>query len=223
MPPPAATIPGAKKTETMNKNRYLIGILAAILLFSCKPYVKNPDDTSMYENAEAVFLKMEKEYVYNEDGAYSYTERKRVKLLTYRSFNKLYGETFIVYNPKQQKLKINSAFTQTAENKELKTPENAFNEVLPSFAANAPAYNHLREMVVTHTGIKKEAIINLDYTLETQKGYMPAMMADIALQETSPIKELKITVKMPKGKKLAYHLANIEAIPTITETEKESV
>jgi len=63
-----------------------------------------------------------------------------------------------------------------ADGKKVETPSNAFNEILPSFAAGAPAFNGLRDMVITHTGLERGAVINLDYTLHTAKDNTPALM-----------------------------------------------
>ena len=99
----------------------------------------------------------------NPDGRIDYRYIKKLKLQSYRSFNSLYGETFISYNPAFQSLKINEVYTIMADGKKNPSPSNAFNEVLPAFAANAPAYNNLREMVITHSGKEMNEVINLDY------------------------------------------------------------
>ena len=88
--------------------------------------------------------------------------------------NSLYGETFIVYDPAYQQLKINESYTRQVDGTIVTTPANAFVEVLPSAAANAPAYNGLKEMVVVHTGLELGATIYLDYTVTTDAGALPA-------------------------------------------------
>ena len=75
------------------------------------------------------------------------------------SMNSTYGESFIVYNPDFQTLKIHSSYTRQKDGTIVKTPDNAFVEVLPRFAADAPAYNQLKEMVVVHTGLELGATI----------------------------------------------------------------
>ena len=55
----------------------------------------------------------------------------------------------------------------------MKTPENALLEVLPSAAADALAYNGLKEMVVVHTGLELGATIYLDYSVDPRPGYLP--------------------------------------------------
>ena len=114
---------------------------------------------------EAHFRKIRKEFTLSPDNKLTVNYYKELEINSLMALNNLYGETFIVYNPDFQKLKINSAFTRLANGDTLHIPQNALNEVLPSFAANAPAYNHLKEMVVTHTGLEPGACIHLNYTL----------------------------------------------------------
>lgn len=165
---------------------------------------------SQSEQDDAQFLKVLKEYTLNADGSMDFHYSKEVKLLSHFSFHRLYGETFIVYNTDFQELTINSAYTIMADGKKIVTPQNAFNEVLPSFAANAPEFNNLREMVVTHTGLEVGTTIYLDYTIKTQKGFWPALMSDDILSESSPIGELTVKVNIPQSANLNFDLLNIE-------------
>jgi hypothetical protein len=164
---------------------------------------------SQDENYDAVYLQISKEYTLNPDGSMDYRYIKKLKLQTYRSFNSLYGETFIVYNPNHQSLKVNEVYTIMADGKKVVSPSNAFNEVLPGFAANAPAYNNLREMVITHPGTERNAVLNLDYQLHSDKGFYPALMGNDLLAEYEPVKELTIKIRVPVSVKLNFSLLNI--------------
>ena len=144
--------------------RYFTVLLTSILLFPTSIILYSQD-----ENYDAVYLQLKKEYTLNADGSIDYHYVKKQKLQTYRSFHNLYGETFIVYNPDFQSLKVNDVYTIMADGKKNPSPANAFNEVLPGFAANAPAYNKLREMVITHSGTERNAVLNLDYVLHSKK------------------------------------------------------
>jgi hypothetical protein len=172
---------------------------------------------SQDENYDAVYLQLKKEYTLNPDGSVDFRYIKKLKLQTYRSFNSLYGETFIPYNPALQSLKINEAYTIMEDGKKNPSPANAYNEVLPRFAVNAPAYNNLREMVVTHTGTERNAIINLDYELHSKKGFYPCLMGNELLAEVEPIKELSFIVRVPLESKLNYSILNSKAVPVITK------
>lgn len=96
---------------------------------------------------EAHFRKIRKEFTLSPDNKLTVNYYKELEINSLMALNNLYGETFIVYNPDFQKLKINSAFTRLANGDTLHIPQNALNEVLPSFAANAPAYNRSESVV----------------------------------------------------------------------------
>ncbi|MDP1621783.1 MAG: DUF3857 domain-containing protein [Bacteroidales bacterium] len=178
-------------------------VLLFLALLSHTPQLR-----AQYENYDAWYISLIKEYTLNPDGSMDYRYIKQQKLLTYRAFHNLYGETFIVYNPDFQKLKINEAHTLMADEKKIVAPQNSFNEVLPGYAANAPAYNALREMVITHTGLERNATINLDYQVRTEKGFFPVLMGNEVLAEVQPVKSLEIRVRIPVGQNLYYHLFN---------------
>lgn len=148
---------------------------------------------------EARFRLMERRYTWNSDGSMDFRFRKELTLFTHTAMNGTYGETFITYNPAFQTLTINESYTRQANGNIVRSPENAFVEVLPSAAANAPAFNGLREMVVVHTGLELGATIYLDYTIHTKSGYMPFMEAAGVLQETSPVELSRLTVEMSGG------------------------
>ena len=158
-----------------------------------------------------------KTYTLNPAGDWTFRYQQRLKFLTYFAIHNLYGETFIVYNPGFQKLKINKAVTTMADGTLVTAPANAFNEVLPKYATNFPTSNMLREMVVTHTGLERGAITELDYALTTAAGFYPAMMGNEVLQTSSPTKELTIIIKISESSTLQYKLVSAESAPVITK------
>ncbi len=167
------------------------------------------------ENTDAVFKKLVKEYTLNTDGSIDYREIKEIELHSHYAFHRLYGETFIVYNTDYQELKFNSAYTVMKDGKKVVTPDNAFNQVLPRFCNHAPAYNHIREMVVTHTGLEVGATINLDYAIHTKEGYYPGLMETELLLNSSPTEKLEIIVSIPEDKELYFNMINLDIKPDI--------
>ncbi len=201
----------------MKKYLYKLHSLSSILLTSILLLPSSILVYSQDENYDAVYLQLKKEYTLNADGSMDYHYMKKLRLQTYRSFNNLYGETFIVYNPDFQMLKVNEVFTIMADGKKNPSPVNAFNEVLPGFAANAPAYNKLREMVITHSGTERNAILNLDYNLHSKKGFYPCLMGNELLCEVEPVKELTFILRVPTGDKLNFSILNSTVKPIITD------
>lgn len=191
--------------------RKLTLILVSFLLIT--PVFKS---IAQSENYDAVYLSITKEYTLNPDGSTDFRYAKSLKLQNYRSFNRLYGETFVVYNPDYQNLEINQAYTVMADGKTVIAPKNAFNEVLPGCAEHAPAFNRLREMVITHTGLEIGSTIFLDYRIHTEKGFYPAFMGSTLLAEEQPVNSMTVVIRTPADLPLYFHLFNAPGKPSET-------
>lgn len=167
--------------------------------------------------SEAEFRKLSKTYTLRADGSQELRVQKELTLFTHAAMNGLYGETFIVYDPEFQELTIHESYTRQKDGTVIKTPSNALVEVLPSSAANAPAYNHLKEMVVVHTGLELGATIYLDYSIVSKAGYLPELDVCCPVKELSPVKEFIFRLNVPVGKSVRYELLNASAKPVIAQ------
>lgn len=156
-----------------------------------------PLSQAQAQKSEAVYNKLSESYTLNADGSSVYNQRKELTLNTIRSFDSMYGETFIVYDPQWQSVQINEAYTIQADGSKTMTPPNAFNEVLPSYAADAPDHNRLKELVVTHTGTEIGAKIVLDYTVRTKAGYPAAGEFLRVMDDRSPVSEYSVSYASP--------------------------
>lgn len=165
--------------------------------------------------SEASFKKLYKTYTLNVDGSSEERVYKELKIFTHAAMNGKYGESFIVYNPEFQQLKIHKSYTVQKDGSKIETPANAFVEVLPSSAANAPAYNHLKEMVVVHTGLELGATIVLDYSIITKPEMTGELDVFSMVKELSPIEDFRFTVKVPENKPLHYELINSSVKPVV--------
>ena len=167
--------------------------------------------------SEAEFRKLSKTYTLRADGSQELRVQKELTLFTHAAMNGLYGETFIVYDPEFQELTIHESYTRQKDGTVIKTPSNALVEVLPSSAANAPAYNHLKEMVVVHTGLELGATIYVDYSIVSKAGYLPELDVCCPVKELSPVKEFIFRLNVPAGKSVRYELLNASAKPVIAQ------
>ena len=139
-----------------------VGSSAEIASVSVAPILKNFPSAE----PEAVYRNVEKIYRFAADGSCDVRTKTELRVNTLFAMNELCGETFVVYNPKFQRVKINEAYTLSPDGTtRTDVPENALNEVLPAAATNAPAFNFLRELVITHTALEPGATIFLDYTV----------------------------------------------------------
>lgn len=196
--------------HTINNKGILLSIFLIIALF-CHASVPS----------EANFIRLEKTFKLNSDGSQEFRCNKILKIHSHPAVNSTYGETFIVYNPAYQKLIIHSSYTKMVDGTIVKTPDNAFNEVLPRYASGATAYNNLKEMVVTHTGLELGATIYLDYSIITNSDRNQQLDIKEILQESSPVDECKITIIAPKDKHLSYQLTGLSSLKTIQKNHIE--
>jgi len=124
------------------------------------------------------------------------------------SFNRLFGESFITYNPDWQELNITKAETKSSTGEITKSPFNAYNKVLPGEVGQAVPYMNLREMVVTHTGLERNCEVNFGYSLTSKKGFYPGLIGKIIIGAHEPIKALEIVIKVPKETKINLYMSN---------------
>lgn len=156
------------------------------------------------QNSDATYRKIHKTYTLNEDGSYKLNYQHVLEYHTYLSFHRKYGETFVVYDPDYQEVNVLKSETTMADGKVVNSPDNAFNEVLPRFASGAGAYNDLRELVITHTGLERGAVVNLEYEVESDKTPINLFAGSEPLRYSSPVKELQLTFKVPKERELVF-------------------
>lgn len=192
-------------------------ILVLLLVCFCTSLFANK------ENTDAVYLKLVKEYTLHDDGQVTYHQNHQLQLLSYYASSRRYGETFLVYDTTFQKLTVKKNNTTMADGKTVTAPKNAFNLVLPRFARNAADYNHLREMVITHIGLENKAIIDLDYSIDSNADFMTGLMGDELLAEDSPINEFVLRIKIPANKNLHFKMYNSDVQPITKTIESQKI
>lgn len=178
---------------------------------------------SVYATSEAEYGKLSKNWILHEDGSQEFHYSMELTLFTHTAMNGTYGESFIVYNPEYETLKINSSYTRQKNGNVIQTPANAFVEVLPRNAADAPAYNGLKEMVVVHTGLELGATICLDYTITRKVGYLPELDLYETIRQSSPVKEYSLSVSVPESKRLQYEFYGLRIEPVVSEANGQKV
>ncbi|MBR9978229.1 MAG: DUF3857 domain-containing protein [Bacteroidetes bacterium] len=171
---------------------------------------------AQYDNADAVYEDITHEYVLNTDGSVVYTYSHKQRLLTSFGFRRAYGESFITYDPRYQSLEILRSVTTMRDGQKVESPFNAFNEVLPRYAAGAAPYLGLREMVVTHTGLEIGALVDFSYRLTTRPGMYPGLQGKVVFGGRSPIAAMTVHVTVPDAVTLNHVMLRGEQQPEMT-------
>ena len=166
--------------------------------------------------ADGTFKSIVSEYTLAPDGSITQRVSKVLKYNTHHSFFSLFGETFVVYNPEFQKIKIDTSYTIQKDGTVITTPQNAFNNVLPSIAAKAPDYNKLTELVITHTGLELDATAYLEYTITTEAGAYSSLDIDEVIGVAgADIDKYQVIVNVPEGTTLRWSLTDSKVKPTV--------
>ncbi|MBE0644477.1 MAG: DUF3857 domain-containing protein [Bacteroidetes bacterium] len=185
-----------------------------------KTYVVNGtqnDPPRRKDTADAAYEDMVHEWVLKSDGSVVYTYSHKLRLITPFSFTRAYGESFITYNPQWQTLEVLRSVTTMRDGKKVESPFNAYNEVLPGYAAGAAPYLGLKEMVVTHAGVEAGAVIDFAYRLTTKPGMLPGMMDRVVFGARSPIVNMTVRLVVPSDVVLEYGLVRDDVLPDVTE------
>ena len=166
-------------------------ILTAVVLFSV---FSSPFSASYAQDAEYNLIR--RTYKINNDGTMDISYRKEIKLLRNRAITAYAdkGETFILYNPAIDELRINESYTIRKDGSRVQTPANAFIDQLPSQCENCGRYNGIRERVVVHTALEYDCIIVLDYTIHRKASYLDE---EIVLSEDCPVKKYEVIFDSP--------------------------
>lgn len=146
---------------------------------------------------DAEYQLLRRTYKVGADGTIDITLRKELKLIRNRAFTAYAdkGETFIVYNPSFESLKINESYTVRADGSKVTTPPNAFVEQLPSEAQNCGRYNALREMALVHTALEYGCTIVLDYTIHRRSN---KLYDEFSTVMDCPVKHFEVVIDDPQ-------------------------
>ena len=153
-------------------------------------------------------------YTVNADGTSDYNFRKEVTLLRNRAFS-AFGETFVVYNPAFESVKINEGYTLLKDGTKVPLPENALVEQLPHGCVACARYNGIRELAIVHTALEYDATIVLDYTIHRKSQVVDAKLQ---LQQICPVERFEIVVNLPKEQTLNVSYSKpvvLYAAPTV--------
>lgn len=153
-----------------NKMKYIFSfVLLAVLALTLQA-----QNTSLYQGVyspssseyEAEYQLIRRHYVANDKGS-SINYRKELTILRNRALTAYAdkGESFIVWNPAKQELKINECYTIQRDGTRVEMNPMGYVEQLPSNCENCDGYNHLREMAIVHCGMEYGCTIVLDYTI----------------------------------------------------------
>jgi hypothetical protein len=160
-----------------------------------------------YPDADAVLLYQEVTYTLDDQGCLAKRVHQRTKLLTEWAVRNL-SDLRLGWDSANQELTIHACQTTMRDGKFIETPPHGFNEVTPGSVASCPDFLGMREMVVSHVGVERGAILELEYEVtERAPGPFPPCGREF-LPEEWPVLEKTVRVSVPAGTPLRWTAGN---------------
>ncbi len=154
--------------------------------------------TASAQTEEARYNYYDKTIVRNADGSTDFNVKFSLTLFTHTAMNSTYGQTYVIYNPDHQKVVVNEAYTVQKSGKKVVMPDRALTDALPSWAAKASGFNHLKEKIIIHTGLDIGSTIYVDYTVHSDAGFNKNFDFTDSFDATSPIAKFSYTITVPE-------------------------
>lgn len=160
-----------------------------------------------YPEADAIILKHSLRIEMDENGIISRKVLRRTVLITDNAIRR-YGDPRILYDSATQELNVSTARVYMRDGTRVDCGDNAFNQTTPFEFSLAPDYANWQEMVVTHVGIEKDCVAELEYTIRDKKRKKSWMSGVEHLTFDDPALVCELTISVPPGKRLRYSCSN---------------
>ncbi|BBB31963.1 conserved hypothetical protein [Thermotomaculum hydrothermale] len=102
------------------------------------------------------------------------------------------GEWFFTYNPEYTEVKVLKSVTHNSEGKVIPSPENAILDFSPYSVENAPDFSHIREKIVSHTGLEPNCVVEFEYEIRDKIPHRLVVFKD--LRDRFPVKRLEVSI-----------------------------
>ncbi len=163
-----------------------------------------------YPNADVVILSEHTAYTLMPDGRVEEKVDRIQKILTYHGMDAI-GDPKVAFDKADQDLKVETYRTYTPDGRVVDAKPNSFNEMTPFELAKAPAYTDWRQMVMTKVGLDVNAVTETVYTITDKKPWRRFLGGVEVLAGSEPALERSVSVTVPEGMTLQYHLFNAAA------------
>ncbi len=125
------------------------------------------------------------------DGAVQRQVRQKVLLHDAVAFGR-WGEWFQTYNPDLEEIRLIRSVTTQADGTAVPTPDNGILDQGVFAVQNAPDFTHLREKMVSHTGLEPGCTVDFEYVIADRRPFRTAVYESMA--GYYPIRRKTVTI-----------------------------
>jgi len=218
----------------MNNHHFFFGALCLVLFWQVMVLAEIPPvdlelliatapEEAEYPGADAIVLFQRVSYNIDNEGRLTYRIHQLHKLFTEWSCRNL-SDLRVSWEEQQQDLVIHTCRTYMADGKIVDTPDRGFNEVTPDAVARCANFLSHREMVISHVGVERGCILELDYEVrDLEPARLPASGLEF-LQGEFPLLVKQVVVNAPESMFLTWHGVNgAPEVPQVSQIENRQV
>ncbi len=149
-----------------------------------------------YPDADEVILYRGSLFAMDDEGRV--TQRKRIvrRLLTDLAIDR-FGDGRVAYDTLRQDLVIQQCRTFMRDGREVPARPNSLNRVSPDRIASCPDRLSLQEMVISHLGVERGCLVELDYTLTDRIAWRPWLEGIEEIAADAPILQEEFRFDLP--------------------------
>lgn len=156
-----------------------------------------------FPGADAVILSESTVITMDGGGLVSRRCHRVVALFTDNAI-RMYGDPRILYNTETQELDVSIARIYMRDGTAVDTENNGFNQTTPFPLALTPDYADWQEMVVTHVGVEKRCVAELDYTISDKRRVVKRLSGVEHMAAEDPTLLRTLEIRLPGDARLKY-------------------
>jgi hypothetical protein len=164
-------------------------------------------DLTQFANEDAVYLFAGDTIVLHADGRIDRGMHRVVRLNSELAIDE-FGDARVPYDTLRQELVVHACCTYTPDGQIVSSSGHAFNRVTPDVVAPCPDALCHQEMVLSHLGVERGCVIELDVEVRDKVAHAPWLEGIAFLRMNYPVARRVVTVKVPAGVTLEAQLVN---------------
>ncbi len=171
-----------------------------------------------FPEEDAVVLFMGERVRLEPDGSIARRTQRIVLLQTERAIGAL-GDPRVTFNRRHQELLIHRCRTYVPGGIEVDATDHAFNPVTPDAVARCPDRMFHQDMVITHVGIERGCVIELDTEIRDLKPHQAWLEGEVFLHEPYPVLDRFLEIETPDHVTLHYELSRLQGGPELHQEQ----
>jgi hypothetical protein len=170
-------------------------------------------DLARFPNEDAVILFYGDTIILHADGRIDRNLHRVVRLNTDLAIEE-FGDPRVPYDTLYQELVVHACRTYTPDGQVVPSDQHAYNRVTPDAAAACAGALNRQEMVLTHLGIERGCVVELDIEVRDRVPHAPWLEGMSFLPMNYPVMRRVVTIKYPAGIELNTEIVNGAIEPT---------